>query len=81
MSLRQEVTPPHLLGRVTSAFWTLHNSLGPFGAAALTAASARYGVTATCVVAGTACVAIAVCALATPIRQRRLETPGESLRA
>ena len=29
MSLRQEVTPDHLLGRVTAAFWTIHFSLGP----------------------------------------------------
>lgn len=71
MSFRQEVTPDHLLGRVTSAFWTLHNSLGPLGTAALTAAAARYGVTATCVVGGTACVAITLAALATPIRQGR----------
>jgi hypothetical protein len=63
------VTPDHLLGRVTSAFWTLHNSPGPSGAAALTGAAARFGVKATCVVAGTACVAIALAALATPIRR------------
>ena len=29
MSLRQEVTPGRLLGRVTAAFWTIHFSLGP----------------------------------------------------
>jgi MFS family permease len=69
MSFRQDVTPDHLLGRVTSAFWTLHNSLGPFGAAALTGAAARFGVKATCMVAGTACVSIALAALATPIRR------------
>ncbi|MFG2037902.1 MFS transporter [Dactylosporangium sp. NPDC048998] len=74
MSFRQEVTPDHLLGRVTSAFWTLHNSLGPLGAAALTGAAAHYGVMATCAVGGTACVAIALAALATPIRQRRPQT-------
>ncbi|GAA2354128.1 MFS transporter [Dactylosporangium salmoneum] len=78
MSLRQEITPGHLLGRVTSAFWTLHNSLGPIGAAALTWAAARYGVTATCAVGGAACVAIALAALATPIRQRRPETLREA---
>lgn len=70
MSFRQDVTPDHLLGRVTSAFWTLHNSLGPFGAAALTGTASRFGVTATCMVAGTACVSIALAALATPIRRR-----------
>jgi len=73
MSFRQEVTPAHLLGRVTSAFWTLHNSLGPLGAAVLTGAAARYGVMAACVVGGTACVLIALAAVATPIRQRGSE--------
>ena len=28
MSLRQQITPDHLLGRVTAAFWTIHFSLG-----------------------------------------------------
>ncbi|MGW0576301.1 MFS transporter, partial [Streptomyces sp. NPDC002920] len=36
MSLRQEVTPEPMLGRVTSAFWTLQYSAAPIGAADLT---------------------------------------------
>jgi MFS family permease len=36
MSLRQQITPDHLLGRVTAAFWTIHFSLGPIGVALLT---------------------------------------------
>ncbi|WP_036959365.1 MFS transporter, partial [Promicromonospora kroppenstedtii] len=43
MSLRQMVTPDALLGRVTAAFWTIHHSLAPLGAAALTASAARFG--------------------------------------
>ncbi|GII61037.1 MFS transporter [Sphaerisporangium krabiense] len=73
MSLRQEVTPGHLLGRVTSAFWTIHSALGPLGAALLTAAAARYGVAAACLAAGTVCAAVALSALATPIRRSRPE--------
>lgn len=73
MSLRQEVTPDHLLGRVTSAFWTIHSALGPIGAAVLTAAAARYGVPAVCLVAGAAVLVIAVGATFTPVRQRRPE--------
>jgi MFS family permease len=73
MSLRQEVTPDYMLGRVTSAFWTIHSALGPFGAAILTAAAARYGVGAVGVVSGIACVVIAVSATLTPIRQPRPE--------
>lgn len=73
MSLRQQVTPDHLLGRVTSAFWTVHSALGPLGAATLTAATARYGSAATCLVAGVASVLIAMVGVLTPIRQARPE--------
>ncbi|WP_242902724.1 MFS transporter [Actinomadura terrae] len=71
MSFRQEVTPDHLLGRVTASFWTIHNTLGPLGVALLTGAAARYGVMAACLAAGTACTLVAVSALATPIRRLR----------
>ncbi|WP_067463923.1 MFS transporter [Actinomadura macra] len=73
MSFRQEVTPDHLLGRVTASFWTIHNTLGPLGVAVLTGAAARFGVMAACLVAGTACAVIALWAMATPIRLRRPE--------
>ncbi|WP_218004465.1 MFS transporter [Microtetraspora niveoalba] len=73
MSLRQEVTPDHLLGRVTSAFWTIHSALGPIGAAVLTAAAGRYGAAAVYVAAGTACLLVAVAAVFTPVRQPRPE--------
>ncbi|MEZ0072434.1 Na+/melibiose symporter-like transporter [Planotetraspora sp. GP83] len=75
MSLRQEVTPDHLLGRVTSAFWTVHSALGPLGAALLTWAASRYGVAAVCTVAGVGCLAIALSATATPVRRPRPELP------
>ncbi|MEU9888837.1 MFS transporter [Sphaerisporangium sp. NPDC051011] len=73
MSLRQEVTPGHLLGRVTSAFWTIHNTLGPVGAAVLTAAASRYGVEPVFLLAGLACTLIALSATLTPIRRARPE--------
>jgi MFS family permease len=73
MSLRQQVTPDHLLGRVTSAFWTLHSALGPLGAAVLTVAVARYGTAPVCLAAGAVCLAIAAVATLTPIRQPRPE--------
>jgi MFS family permease len=69
MSLRQEITPDHLLGRVTSAFWSTHYSLGPAGAAVLTWAAGRYGVTAVALVAGAGCLLVAVGGLFTPIRR------------
>ncbi len=69
MSLRQQVTPDHLLGRVTSAFWTVHFSLGPVGAAVLAWAAGRYGVGPVCIASGAGCLLIAAAALFTPIRQ------------
>ncbi|MEU6260915.1 MFS transporter [Streptomyces sp. NPDC047043] len=69
MSLRQEVTPEHLLGRVTSAFWTLHYSAAPAGAAVLTWAAEHQGTAPVGLVAGGCCVLIAVAALFTPIRR------------
>jgi MFS family permease len=68
MSLRQEVTPEHLLGRVTSAHWTIHYSAAPVGAAVLTWAAQHYGTAWACLVAGTCCLLIAALALLTPIR-------------
>jgi predicted MFS family arabinose efflux permease len=68
ISLRQEVTPDHLLGRVTSAFWTIHFALGPVGAVLLGWAAGRYGVGPVLVTVGTGCSLLAVIALFTPIR-------------
>ncbi|MFY1670836.1 MFS transporter [Plantactinospora sp. WMMB334] len=75
LSLRQQVTPAPLLGRVTSAFWTLHSALGPLGAAVLTGAVARYGTAPVCLAAGLGCVAVAARATATPVRSPQPE-PG-----
>jgi MFS family permease len=70
MSLRQQVTPDHLLGRVTAAFWTIHFSLGPLGAALLTWAAGHFGVMAACLASGLSCLFIGTIALVTPIRCR-----------
>jgi len=69
MSLRQEITPEPLLGRVTSAFWTLHYSAAPAGAAVLTWAAEREGTAPVGLIAGACCVLIALVALFTPIRR------------
>ncbi|MGW1744171.1 MFS transporter [Streptomyces sp. NPDC002092] len=68
MSLRQEITPEPLLGRVTSAFWTLHYSAAPIGAAVLTWSAERHGTGPAALVAGCCCAGIAVAALFTPVR-------------
>ncbi|WP_326662677.1 MFS transporter [Streptomyces canus] len=69
MSLRQEVTPEPLLGRVTAAFWTLHYSAAPIGAAVLTWAAEHQGTAPVGVAAGVCCVLIAITALFTPVRR------------
>ncbi|NEA97962.1 MFS transporter [Streptomyces sp. SID13726] len=69
MSLRQEVTPEPLLGRVTSAFWTLHYAAAPLGAATLTWAAEHQGTAPVGLAAGACCVLIACAALLTPIRR------------
>ncbi|MCF0092668.1 MFS transporter [Micromonospora sp. MH99] len=74
MSLRQEITPDHLLGRVTSAFWSTHYALGPAGAAILTWAAGRYGVAAVAFAAGVGCLLVAVGGLFTPIRRAGAQT-------
>jgi MFS family permease len=71
MSLRQEITPPHLLGRVTAAFWTSHYLLGPLGAALLTAAAGRYSVATVCLAAGVVLAGSALAGLGTAIATPR----------
>jgi predicted MFS family arabinose efflux permease len=73
MSLRQQVTPDHLLGRVTAAFWTIHFSLGPIGAALLTWTASRFGVEAACAASAALCFLLGAAALLTPVRQRSPE--------
>ncbi|QIS17627.1 MFS transporter [Nocardia terpenica] len=75
MSLRQEVTPNELLGRVTSAFWTVHSTLGPIGATVLTALAAGFGVAPLCLTIGIACLTISVVAAFTPIGRFHAEQP------
>ena len=73
MSLRQQITPDHLLGRVTAAFWTIHFSLGPVGVALLTWTASRFGVEVACVASAAACLLLGAAALLTPVRQRAPE--------
>ncbi|WP_030565852.1 MFS transporter [Streptomyces aureocirculatus] len=78
MSLRQEVTPAHLLGRVTSSFWTIHNALGPVGAAAVTAAVATWGVRGVCLVVGACVVAVTLSGTLTGVGRARTGRAGEA---
>ncbi len=70
MSLRQEITPNALLGRVTSAFWTISGVMTPIGAAAGTALAARIGAPATFVWIGLLVMLIGLAGIFSPARQR-----------
>ncbi|MEV7726389.1 MFS transporter [Streptomyces sp. NPDC087917] len=74
MTLRQEVTPAPLLGRVTAAFWTVHNASGPIGAAVLMGLATRHGVPAVSWGAGAVCLLVIVGGLASPLRGSRPES-------
>jgi hypothetical protein len=67
MSLRQEIVPAPLLGRVTAAFWTSHYLLGPLGAALLTALAGRYSVATVCLAAGVVLAGSALAGLGTAV--------------
>ncbi|WP_225849205.1 MFS transporter [Streptomyces sp. HPF1205] len=79
MSLRQEVTPEHLLGRVTSAFWTLHYCAAPAGAALLTWTAQRVGTAPVTLTAGVCCLLIAAAAAATPVHRPRPERLADAV--
>ncbi|WP_285579576.1 MFS transporter [Herbidospora sp. NBRC 101105] len=72
MSLRQEITPAHLLGRVTAAFWTIHFALGPAGATLATFTAAGRGVAPVVAVMGAGLVLTAVGGLFSPVRRSGL---------
>jgi MFS family permease len=59
-TVRQELTPEALLGRVTAAFWTLAAVLAPLGAAFITAVAARWGTASAFRMAGVGVLGVAV---------------------
>jgi len=73
MSLRQEITPDHLLGRVTSAFWTLYQAFGPIGAAIATAIAARAGAGTVLMWMGLLVLVLPLAGLFTSARERHPE--------
>ena len=73
IAVRQQVTPDHLLGRVTAAFWTINSAPGPIGAALFTALAARIGAPVVLLLIGAGFTLIALLGLRTPARTRRPE--------
>lgn len=73
MTLRQEVTPDHLLGRVTATFWMCFNVPGPIGAALVTYGAEHTSATLMLAVSGLITMAMAGFVFLTPARDRRPE--------
>lgn len=73
MSLRQQVTPDHLLGRVTSAWWTIILVLGPVGTAVATAIAQKVGTSPVFMVLGAAALTTAVIGTFTPAHEKQPE--------
>ncbi|HEX6122361.1 MAG TPA: MFS transporter [Ktedonobacterales bacterium] len=73
MTIRQQITPDHLLGRVTSAYFTVGMALSPIGAAAVTAFAARFGAPLVLAAMGLSVTALALLGALTPSRERRPE--------
>lgn len=71
MTLRQEVTPDHLLGRVTSALITLLLVFSPLGTALATVLAERLGTRAVLVFSGAICVGVAIIGFFTSAQTRR----------
>jgi predicted MFS family arabinose efflux permease len=73
MSVRQQLTPDHMLGRVTSAYWLLTRVLAPVGAGASAAAAAAFGARPVLLLIGFLGLAVAAFGSLTPARTSRPE--------
>ncbi|HUS68562.1 MAG TPA: MFS transporter [Kofleriaceae bacterium] len=70
MSLRQQLTPDHLLGRVTAAYWLFTRVLVPVGAAGAAAAAQAIGARPVLVLIGVLGLLVAAAGAFTPARTR-----------
>lgn len=68
-TLRQELTPDHLLGRVTATFWTINGALAPLGAATLTLLASRLGGSAAITIGGLLYLGLTAIGIFTPARK------------
>jgi MFS family permease len=70
MSLRQEITPDHLLGRVTALVFTSLYAVGPIGAIVTTTVAARIGTSHTLLIGGCIMILLALVGVLTPVGAR-----------
>ncbi len=73
ITLRQELTPDHLLGRVTATVWTITGVASPIGAAALTLLAGHVGGAEAITIGGLFFVALTIFGFFTPARRRHPE--------
>jgi Na+/melibiose symporter-like transporter len=73
MSLRQQITPDHLLGRVTAIYWVLTTAPGPIGAAICTALAEQIGASAVLIIIGLFSISLAFVGGFTSIRYSKPE--------
>jgi MFS family permease len=73
ISLRQQITPDHLLGRVTAVFWLFLSVPGPLGATLFTGLAEKTSVPLTFLAMGAIGMSVAVIGLFTPARLREPE--------
>lgn len=76
MSLRQEVTPKHLLGRVSAAFWTIIALAGPIGAFVGTTLAESQGASTVLVGMGALGLVVAIAGFSTPARTSTAQAAG-----
>jgi MFS family permease len=70
ITLRAELTPDRLLGRVTATVWTINSVASSVGAAVLTILAAHVGGSAAIVIGGLFFVALTIIGFFTPARRR-----------
>jgi Na+/melibiose symporter-like transporter len=70
ISYRQEVTPSHLLGRVTAAFWSILLAVGPIGAVVGTSIAAVIGAQTVLMGMGLLATGVAILGFSTPVRRQ-----------
>jgi MFS family permease len=68
IALRQQLTPDHLLGRVTAASWTMYRLLGPIGVTMFTALVVQLGTPPVFISIGVIALAIAALGVFTSAR-------------
>jgi MFS family permease len=77
ITLRQQLTPDHLLGRVTATVWTLNSVASPIGAAALTLLASHVGAATAIIIGGLFFAGLTILGCFTPARRRHPERDVE----